>query len=124
MRLLMSRDSRDSGVICKMPLGLRSRRRFWVWGTSPCQRVTGMPASSHNSVSLPNWSLISAFRGAMYSTPTLWGGSSSSKVRMGKKAASVLPEAVEAVRSTFSPVPKMASPAAFCTPRRACQPLR
>ena len=60
----------------------------------------------------------------MYSTPTLWGGSSSSKVRMGKKAASVFPEAVEAVRSTFSPVPKMASPAAFCTPRRACQPLR
>ena len=33
----------------------------------------GMPASSHNSVSLPNWSLIRAFRGAMYSTPTLWG---------------------------------------------------
>ena len=52
----------------------------------------------------------------MYSTPTLRGGSSSKRVRMGKKAASVFPEAVEAVSSTLSSVPKMASPAAFCTP--------
>ena len=122
-RLIMS-DSSDSGVICRIPAGFFISFRFWDWGTSPCQRVTGIPSSSHSSFSLPNWSLISAFSGAMYSTPTLAEGFSSSSVRMGKKAASVLPEAVEAVRSTFSSVPKMASPAAFCTPRSVCQPER
>ena len=60
----------------------------------------------------------------MYSTPTVFDGSSSSSVRIGKKAASVLPEAVDAVSSTFSSVPKMASPAAFWTARRLCQPER
>ena len=34
------------------------------------------------------------------------------------------PEAVEAVKSTLSSVLKMASPAAFCTARRLCQPER
>ena len=124
MYLLSSRDSKDSGVICRMPRGFFRSFRFWDWATSPCHRVTGIPASSQSSVSRPNWSLIKAFRGAMYSTPTLRGGSSSKRVRMGKKAASVFPEAVEAVSSTLSSVPKMASPAAFCTPRRACQPER
>ena len=124
MCLLMSRLSRDSGVICKIPAGLRSSFRFWVWGASPCQRVTGMPASSHSSPSRPNWSLMRALRGAIYSTPTVAEGFSSSRLRMGKKAASVLPEAVEAVKSTFSSVLKMASPAAFCTARRLCQPER
>ena len=44
--------------------------------------------------------------------PTLAGGFSQNSVRMGKKAASVLPEAVDAVRSTLSCVLKMASAAA------------
>lgn len=44
--------------------------------------------------------------------PTGLGGSSENRVRMGKKAASVLPDAVEAESSTFSSVLKMASPAA------------
>ena len=35
-----------------------------------------------------------------------------------------LPDAVEAVSSTFSSVPKIAFPAAFCTARRFCQPER
>ena len=35
-----------------------------------------------------------------------------------------VPEAVEAVKSTLSSVLKMASPAAFCTARRLCQPER
>ena len=60
----------------------------------------------------------------MYSTPTDADGFSSSSVRMGKKAASVLPEAVEAVSRTLSSVPKTASPAAFCTARRLCHPER
>ena len=63
--LLIISDSRDSGVICKIPAGFRSSFRFCDWGTSPCQRVTGIPASSQSSVSRPNWSLMSAFSGAM-----------------------------------------------------------
>ena len=43
-------------------------------------------------------------------------------VRIGKNAASVLPDAVEAVSRTFSSVPKIAFPAAFCTARSVCQP--
>ena len=44
--------------------------------------------------------------------PTLEGISSENRVMTGKNAASVLPEAVEAVSSTFSSVLKMASAAA------------
>ena len=65
MCLLIISDSKDSGVICKMPEGFFSNLRFWEWGASPCQRVTGIPASWHSSFSLPNWSLMSAFRGAI-----------------------------------------------------------
>ncbi len=50
--------------------------------------------------------------------PTLAGGFSQNSVRMGKKAASVLPDAVWAVSSTWSSVSKMASPAATWMPRR------
>ena len=53
--------------------------------------------------------------------PTERGGSSENSVRMGKKAASVLPEAVEAHSSTLSSVPNTASPAATCTARRDSQ---
>ena len=122
--MLIIRDSSDSGVICRMPEGFLKSLRFFDCAASPCQRVTAMPCSSHSSFSRPNWSLIRALRGAIYSTPTVWDGSSSSSVRMGKNAASVLPEAVEAVSRTFSSVPKIASPAAFCTARRLCQPER
>ena len=101
MCLLIISDSRDSGVICRIPEGFFSSFRFRDWEASPCQRVTAMPCSSHSSFRRPNWSLMRAFSGAMYSTPTVREGSSSSRVRMGKKAASVLPEAVEAVSSTF-----------------------
>ena len=124
MDLLTSKDSSDSGVICKTPAGFFRSFRFGPCGASPCQRVTGIAASSHTSERRPNWSLISAFNGAMYKAPTLFGGSSSSSVRIGKNAASVFPDAVEAHRSTWSSVPKIASPAAFCTPRSACQPER
>ena len=44
--------------------------------------------------------------------PTEAGGSSENRVMMGKKAASVLPEAVEAVSSRLSSVLKIASAAA------------
>ena len=124
MCLLIISDSSDSGVICKIPRGFFSRRRFCDCGTSPCQRVTGMPASSHSWVSLPNWSLISALSGAIYSTPTDLGGSSSSRLRIGKNAASVLPEAVDAVSRTLFSVLKIASPAAFWTARMLFQPER
>ena len=50
--------------------------------------------------------------------PTLAGGSSSNSERMGKKAASVFPEAVWAVSSTFASVSKMASAAATWMPLR------
>ena len=124
MCLLIISASRDSGVICRIPEGCFSSFCFREAAASPCQRVTAMPASSHSSFSRPNWSLISALSGAIYSTPTDSEGFSSSSVRMGKKAASVFPEAVEAVSSTLSSVPKIASPAAFCTARRLCQPER
>ena len=52
------------------------------------------------------------FERANVEAPTLAGGFSQNSVRMGKKAASVLPEAVDAVRSTLSCVLKMASAAA------------
>ena len=45
MCLLIISDSSDSGVICKMPEGLRSSLRFWDCAASPCQRVTWIPAS-------------------------------------------------------------------------------
>ena len=44
--------------------------------------------------------------------PTVAGGSSQRFVRMGKNAASVLPEAVEELRSTLASVLKIASAAA------------
>jgi hypothetical protein len=44
--------------------------------------------------------------------PTELGGLSSSRVMMGKNAASVFPDAVEEVRRTCSSDPKIASPAA------------
>ena len=53
--------------------------------------------------------------------PTVAGGSSSKSVRMGKNAASVLPEAVEAVSSTLLSVLKMASAAATWMARRFSQ---
>ena len=56
--------------------------------------------------------------------PTLAGGSSEKRVMMGKKAASVLPEAVEAVSSRFSSVLKMASAAATWMARRLSQLFR
>ena len=59
--------------------------------------------------------------GANVEAPTLAGGFSQNSVRMGKKAASVLPEAVDAVRSTLSCVLKMASAAATWIERRLSQ---
>ena len=67
---------------------------------------------------------MSAFNGATYRMPTEDEGFSSSSVSMGKNAASVLPEAVEAAKSTLSSVLKRASAAATCTARRQSQPLR
>ena len=59
----------------------------------------------------------------MYRAPTLAGGSSENSVKMGKNAASVLPEAVLAVSSTFSLVLKMASAAATWMERRLSHPF-
>ena len=56
-----------------------------------------MPVMSRSSSMRPNWSLMRDFRGQMYSAPTLMGGFSQRSERMGKKAASVLPLAVEEV---------------------------
>ena len=56
--------------------------------------------------------------------PTDWGGSSEKRVRMGKKAASVLPDAVDADKRTWQSVLKMASPAATWTARRDSQLFR
>ena len=53
--------------------------------------------------------------------PTLAGGFSSKSVRMGKNAASVLPDAVDAVSRTLSSVLKIASAAATWMPRRFSQ---
>ena len=50
--------------------------------------------------------------------PTDLGSSSENSVRIGKKAASVFPEAVEAQSRTFWSVLKMASPAATWIARR------
>lgn len=54
----------------------------------------------------------------MYSAPTERGGSSQNSVRMGKNAASVLPDAVDAASSTLSSVLKIASAAATWIARR------
>ena len=54
-------------------------------------------------------------------TPTLAGGFSQSSVRMGKKAASVLPLAVDEVKSRLRSVPNNVSAAAICTGRRESQ---
>ena len=50
------------------------------------------------------------------------GGCSCISVMMGKKAASVFPEAVEADSNTLAPELKMASPAAACIARSFCHP--
>ena len=52
-----------------------------------------------------------------------FGMSSDISVRIGKNAASVFPDAVEAQRSTLSSDPKIASPAATWMPRRLFQPF-
>ena len=62
---LIKSDSSDSGVICRIPEGFFRSFFFFDLAASPCQRVTGIPRSSHSSESLPNWSLISALSGAM-----------------------------------------------------------
>jgi hypothetical protein len=59
----------------------------------------------------------------MYIAPTDAGGFSDSKVSIGKKAASVFPEAVDAERSTFSSVSNIASQAATCMPLREDHPF-
>ena len=51
--------------ISAVPEGFRISFLFCVCGASPCQRVTEIPASSHSSSSRPNWSLMSAFKGAI-----------------------------------------------------------
>ena len=53
--------------------------------------------------------------------PTLLGIFSVKRVRIGKNAASVLPEAVEAHSSTLQSVLNTASPAATCTARSDSQ---
>ena len=65
-----------------------------------------------------------ALRGPMYNAPTEVGGSSEKRVIIGKNAASVLPDAVEAQSSTFLSVLKIASPAATCIALKDSQPLR
>ena len=55
--------------------------------------------------------------------PTDAGGFSQNSVRMGKNAASVLPDAVDAQRRTWSSLLKMASPAATWMPRSESQPF-
>ena len=69
----------------------------------------------------PNWSLMRDFKGQIYSAPTLEGGFSQSSERMGKKAASVLPLAVEEVSRRWFPVRNSVRAAATCTPRRESQ---
>ena len=63
--LLIIRDSRDSGVIWRIPAGFFMSFLLRDRGASPCQRVTGIAASSHSSSRRPNWSLIRALSGAM-----------------------------------------------------------
>ena len=103
----ISMASSDSGVICKMPRPRRKKRVFWDCDTSPCQLCTGMPLSSSRSSKRRNWSLMSAFKGPIYSAPTDWGGSSCSFVMMGSRAASVLPLAVALQINTCWGAPRM-----------------
>ena len=119
-----SSASRDSGVICRIPEGRFISRSLWLCATSPCQCQTGISASAQSSLRRWNWSLMSALSGAMYRQPTEAGGSSEKSVMIGKKAASVLPEAVEAVSRRFSSVLKITSAAATWLARRFSQPLR
>ena len=110
--------SSDSGVICKIPDGCFKSLFLCDCATSPCQCQTGICASSHRSFRRINWSFISAFKGPMYIAPTVRGASSENSVSIGKNAASVLPDAVEADNNTFSSVLKIASPAATWIARR------
>ena len=105
---LMSILSKLSGVICRIPLGSFRALALWEEETSPCQWVRGMLPAARSSESRSNWSLIKLFRGAMYSTPKLPGGSLRSSEMMGKKAASVFPEAVEEQMRRWSAESKMA----------------
>ena len=118
----MSMASRLSGVICRMPEGCRISFFFCSCDTSPCQCQTSTPHSRQMSLSRTNWSLMRAFSGAIYRQPMEVGGCSCNSVMIGKKAASVLPAAVEAESRTLASVLKMASPAAAWMARSACQP--
>ena len=86
-----TRPCNDSGVICSIPEGSFLRRSFIPTSDSPCQLVSWMSESLSTSVSLPNWSSISALSGLMYSAPIPFGGSSWSEAMTGNIAASVFP---------------------------------
>ncbi len=79
--------------------------------------VTGILESKSNSSRRLNWSLIKAFSGEMYTTPTEADGWLYSSVSTGRKAASVLPEAVPEDSSRLSSLSKTTSQAATCIPR-------
>jgi len=67
--------------------------------------------------------LIKDFSGAIYKTATEPStGCSERSVRIGKKAASVFPEAVEEARRRFSSLSKIACAAASWIERKLSQP--
>src|SRR4051794_3657094 len=85
----------DSGVIRRIPLGLLSKCFFLVELASPCQLVTLIFMSLHKDINRLNWSLIKAINGEIYKILTPASQSSMAFIA-GRKAASVLPEAVGA----------------------------
>ena len=96
-----------------MPWGCFTNRSFSAREASPCHLHTGNPDSCNSWSSRLNWSLISAFSGLMYNTPTDREGRWYSSVSTGRNAASVFPEAVPEESSRLSSVSQTTWQASF-----------
>ena len=94
----IKRDSNDSGVMRTMPAGDFLSLFLRPIGLSPCQGVTGMSNKSDKLSKRRSWSFISAFKGLIYSIPTP-SCCAAMAVIAGRKKASVLPAAVDALMS-------------------------
>lgn len=105
-----------------MPDGDFIKLFFCVLFDSPCHLVTTISKSLQSSSTLLNWSFINAIKGDIYNicTPV---SLKSTFDKIGKKAASVFPDAVFEARITLSSLDIIFVIAATCIGRNSSHPL-
>ena len=103
-----------SGVVKSKSGGLSDCFRRSFWGVSPCLTSTLNPNFLLQYPSLISKSRFKARRGVMYRIEIpLRSSNWVSRLRIGRRTASVLPDPVGAIKSTFFPA-KISGIAAVC----------